>query len=252
MAQKNSDKFEQLGTKIHPAMAEVLNAVCDSLGVDIYHLLQWFAYTLIRAAAPMHRLDPRIQKLMTMMESDAGWQKAFNLASREQLNIAQCILIVEQKNHKGFGAVMIERPFMGDATQTECVDNILETVVEVTMPGVYRRLREMGASMECTNLMDVLLTLLDAQEIVKLSDDIKHEGPQYGDRAENGRPYAYGKKTKSVHHRTPDSFANAQTTIRFNDEDRELADEEANGWHDRDLGEEIDDRVGSRPFGYES
>lgn len=46
--QKNSDQFEQLGTKIDPAMAEELNAVCDSLQVDIYNLLQWFCYTLTR------------------------------------------------------------------------------------------------------------------------------------------------------------------------------------------------------------
>lgn len=49
--QKNSDQFEQLGTKIDPAMAEELNAVCDSLQVDIYHLPQWFCYTLHRRAA---------------------------------------------------------------------------------------------------------------------------------------------------------------------------------------------------------
>ena len=252
MAKNKDERFEQLGTKIDPSMAEVLNACCDAMGVDVYHLLQWFAYVVVKASSDLHALDPRIQKLMTMLDRDAGWQNAFNLCNPDRLKIAQVVLILEQENHKGFGAVMVDKPFFNEARQTECVDDILETVVEVTMPGVYRRLREMGASMECTNLMDVLLTLLDAQELVKLSDDIKHEGPQYGDRAENGRPYAYGKKTKSVHHRTPDSFANAQTTIRFNDEDRELADEEANGWHDRDLGEEIDYRVGSRPFGYES
>lgn len=251
MEQKNHNQYDVLGTKVHPAMGEVLNAVCDSLGVDIYHLLQWFAYTLIRAAAPMHNLDPRIQKLMAMMESDAGWQKAFNIAARDKMNIAQCILILEQKHHKGFGAVMIDKPWMGEARQTECVDDILETVVEVTMPGVYRRLREMGASMGCTNLMDVLLTLLDAQDLIRLSDDIKQEGPQIGDRAENGRPYAYGKKTKSVHHRTPDSYANSQTTIHFGDDDRELADEEALGYN-RDLGNEADNRLGCKPFGYES
>lgn len=79
--QKNSERFEQLGTKIDPAMAEVLNAACDALQVDVYHLLQWFTYTVIKAASPMHELDPRIRKIMTLLESDAGWQEAFNLAT---------------------------------------------------------------------------------------------------------------------------------------------------------------------------
>ena len=66
---EETKRFEGLGTKIDSAMAEVLDACCNALGVDVYHLLQWFAYTIIRASAPMHELDPRIQKLMTLMES---------------------------------------------------------------------------------------------------------------------------------------------------------------------------------------
>ena len=49
MTENNKERFEQLGTKIDPAMAEVLNACCDALQVDVYHLLQWFTYTIIRA-----------------------------------------------------------------------------------------------------------------------------------------------------------------------------------------------------------
>ena len=128
------DRFEQIGSKIDPAMAEVLDACCNALEVDIYHLIQWFCYVIVKASAPMHALDPRIQKLMTMLESDAGWQNAFNLANPDDLNVAQVVLILEQKNHRGFGAVMIDKPFMSAAMrQTECVDDILERVTEVTM-----------------------------------------------------------------------------------------------------------------------
>ena len=244
MPQKNSEQFEQLGTKIDPAMAEVLNAVCDSLQVDIYHLLQWFCYTLIRAAAPMHRLDPRIQKLMTMMESDSGWQQAFNLANRKQLRIAQCILILEQDTRRGLGAVMIDRPFFQEAQQTECVDDILERVAEVTMPGVYRRLRMMGAKMGCQNLMDVLLTLLDAQTIIDLEEEDRAEGPQMGDRADNGRPYAYGKRTKAKQRRTIDGEARRQQRLNFNspaDSDDQQGD----------TATDLEDRLGFKPFGSE-
>ena len=221
MPQKNSDQFEQLGTKIDPAMAEVLNAVCDSLQVDIYHLLQWFCYTLIRAAAPMHRLDPRIQKLMTMMESDAGWQHAFNLANRSRLRIAQCILI-------------------------------LERVAEVTMPGVYRRLRMMGAKMGCQNLMDVLLTLIDAQTIIDLDEADRAEGPQMGDRADNGRPYAYGKRTKAKQRRTVDGEARRQQRFAFDHDDTTTATETHDSTHtDHDTADDLEQRTGFKPFGSE-
>lgn len=226
---EENKRFEGLGTKIDPAMAKVLNACCDALGVDVYHLLQWFAYTIIRASAPMHALDPRIQKLMTMLESDAGWQQAFNMANPNGLKVAQAILILEQEGRKGFGAVMIDKPFFGDARQTECVDEILERVTEVTMHGIYRRLRLMGAKMDCQNLSDVLLTMIDNEHDRLNEEGFMAELPGMGDHANNGRQVAYGKKSKSKQHRTPDSLAMDQRII-FDDYDREIAEYEAQGW----------------------
>ena len=232
---EETKRFEQLGTKIDPAVAEVLNACCDALQVDVYHLLQWFAYTIIRASAPMHELDPRIQKLLAMMESDVGWQQAFNIANPNGLKVAQAILILEQEGRKGFGAVMIDRPFFGDARQTECVDSILERVTEVTMRGIYRRLRLMGAKMDCQNLSDVLLTMIDAQTILDLDEGFRAELPGMGDYNYNGKQVAYGKKTKAKQHRTPDSVAQDQR-IKFDDYDREVADYEVQDWEGEHRG----------------
>jgi hypothetical protein len=233
---EDKKRFEGWGTKIDPAMAEVLNACCDALEVDGYHLLQWFCYTIIRAAAPLHELDPRIQKLLAMLESDAGWQQAFNLANPNGLKVAQAILILEQEGRKGFGALMIDRPFCGDARQTECVDEILERVTQVTMHGIYRRLRDMGVVMECQSLSDVLLTMIDEQTNLNFGEGFRAEMPGMGDHADNGRQVAYGKKSKAKQHRTPDSYAQDQR-IKWNDNDREVSDYEAKDWegehHDR-------------------
>ena len=228
MAKNKDERFEQLGTKIDPAMAEVLNACCDAMGVDVYHLLQWFAYTIVKASAPMHSLDPRIQKLMTMLDRDAGWQNAFNLCNPDRLKVSQVILILEQENHKGFGAVMIDKPWMGAMmNQTECYDTILERVASVTMPGLYRRLRDMGADMECDSLMDVLLTMLDAQDIQNLNEANAAEGPQMGDIA-YGKVVAYGKRTKRKKHFTPDTMP--VTGNLFDDIDHEAPAPKTEEW----------------------
>ena len=239
--QKDSDKFVGIGSKIDPAMNDVLNACCDILQVDVYHLLQWFAYTIVRASSPMHELDPRIQKLLAMMESDVGWQRAFNIANPGELKVAQLIMILEQPGRKGFGAVMIDRPFMGDARQTECVDQILERVTEVTMHGIYRRLRLMGAKMDCHNLSDILLTMIDAQTMLDLDEGFRAELPGMGDHADNGRKVAFGKKTKAKQHRTPDSLAQDQR-IRFTEEDKLTAQDEV------DSGKDMDKEMGFRPI----
>lgn len=238
MRKNKDERFEQLGTKIDPAMAEVLNACCDAMGVDVYHLLQWFAYTIVKASSPMHQLDPRIQRLMTMLDRDAGWQNAFNLCNPDKLKVSQVILILEQEGHKGFGAVMVDKPFFDEARQTECVDDILERVTEVTMSGIYRRIRQMGAEMDCNNLSDVLLTMLDAQDLLNVTERNNSELPQMGDRAENGRPVAYGKRTKRKKHFTPDTMP--MQRMIFDDDDKALADMEAN-YTVEDLEGEIHD-----------
>ena len=90
--------------------------------------------------------------------------------------------------------------------QTECVDDILERVCEVTMSGIYRRLRVMGADMECNNLSDILLTMLDIQDLLNAEERDINEGPQMGDVAQNGKVLAYGKRTKRKKHYTPDTI----------------------------------------------
>ena len=229
MAKTKDERFEQLGTKIDPAMAEVLDACCNAMGVDVYHLLQWFAYVVVKASSDLHALDPRIQKLMTMLDHDAGWQNAFNLCNPDKLKVAQVVLILEQQGHKGFGAVMIDKPWMGAMMrQTECVDDILERVCEVTMSGIYRRLRVMGADMECNNLSDILLTMLDVQDLLNAEERDTSEGPQMGEIAPNGRAVAYGKRTKRKKHFTPDTMP-TQRTI-FEDFDRDQGTEKLNDW----------------------
>ena len=227
----NKEPYELLQTKISPQQAELLDAICNVLGVNTYQIFQMFFYTLCKASAPMHELSPEIRKLMTLMETDAGWAEAFNMANPERLKVAQVVLILEQKNHKGFGAVMIDRPFMSDARMTECVDDILERVCEVTMHGIYRRLRLIGAEHDCKNLSDILLTMVDAQTILDMDEASKVEMKGEAMYDYRGRPIQYGTKSKAKQHRTPDSLANdqriKQQTIVFDDFDREAADQEA-------------------------
>ena len=230
MSQNNKENYALLQTKISPQQAELLDAICNALGVNTYQIFQMFFYTLCKASAPMHELSPEIRKLMTLMETDAGWAEAFNMANPERLKVAQAVLILEQQDHKGFGAVMIDKPFMSDARMTECVDDILERVCEVTMHGIYRRLRLMGARKDCKNLSDVLLTMIDEQTILDMDEESKVEMKGEALYDYRGRPIKYGARTKAKQHRTPDSLANdqriKQQTIVFDDFDRETAERE--------------------------
>ena len=104
------------------------------------------------------------------------------------------------------------------------------------MHGIYRRLRLFGARMDCKNLSDVLLTMIDAQTIMEMDEESKVEMKGEALYDYRGRPIKYGARTKAKQHRTPDSLANdqriKQQTIVFDDFDRETADNEVklNDW----------------------
>lgn len=227
--QKQKDGTYTVSVKLQASQVELLNAICNALGVNSYQIFQMFFYTLMRASAPMHELSPEIRKIMTLMESDAGWAEAFNMANPNDLDVAQCILILQQKDKRGFGAVMIDRPFMSDARMTECVDDIMERTFEVTMRGVYHRMRRLMGAGGYIHLTDMMLTMLDAQTIIELDaqDQIEMKGEGMYDH--RGRKIEYGKKTKTHGHRTPDSVAQDQR-ITFPDFERDKPSEQLKEW----------------------
>ena len=256
MSKQKDDKHVVYSVKVSPDQAAVLDKICETIGVNSYQMFQMFAYTMARAAAPQHELDPRIRKVMTMMETDASWAKAFNLANHNDLDVAQVVLILQQRDKRGSGAVMIDKPFMGEARMTECTDDILERVCEVTMHGIYRRLRLIGGMMKCNNLSDVLLNLIERQgkDLREEDDRIQMQGE--AEFSESGRRIEYGKRTKAKHHRTPDGDAMRQQRFVFDDNDREIADMEAQGWEGEHRQTEepptnMEEELGFRPHGEE-
>jgi hypothetical protein len=238
------EKFEPMGTKISPSAAVVWNAVCEALETDTYHLLQQFIYAMIRGASEQHEKSPEIERLMQALDLDAGWQNAINLcAPNGKLSIAQMILIVEQEGKKGFGAVMLDKPFMGECQQTENVDRIFERLTEVIFKRTYMKLREAGQMMKVKSQRELLETMADATILQELNEGFAREMPGMGEHAYNGRTYGYGKKTKAKQKRTPDSVADDkryhQPHIVFDDYDRtttDVSDEE------RDLDKELSTR----------
>ena len=229
--QNNQQGFEPKGTKINPAMAVVWDAVCDALGTNTYDLIQQFIYSVIRAASEQHDKSPEIQRLMDALDIDPGWQNAINLcAPNGRLKIAQMVLIVEQDGKQGFGMVMLDKPYIGDVQQTENVNLIIERVIEVGMKRLYKKLRSIKEEMKCNWMSDVLASMIDAQDLLNTEQSNSEEMPGIGDYHDHGKRVVYGNKHKRVPHRTPDSVANSQMSIQWDDNDREMADMEAQDW----------------------
>ena len=93
------------------------------------------------------------------------------------------------------------------------------------MHGIYRRLRLMGARMDCKNLSDVLLTLVDAQTVLEMDEESKAEMKGEAMYDVRGRRIEYGKKTKGFKHRTPDSLDPNRNRLLFQDIDHNTGED---------------------------
>jgi len=249
---QKDDGFVTVATKVPPHVAEFLNIFAAAKGTDIYGLLQLFIQTIIRAAKCETELDPQTRLLLHMLEMDSDWNHAFNFSSPSAAtDIAQVILVLQQyegrganrRPRKGYGLMMIDKPFLPGKKpkRTFCVDDIFERVTEIAMKGLYKELRMIGVKAKTKSVRQTLMQLCDAAKLTLMDEEMEEELPDLGNYHDFGRVIEWGNRTKQRKHRTPDSLANAQQRIVFDDFDRETADREAFGSDPDDERKEADD-----------
>lgn len=229
--------IKNVSTKIPIWVAELLNIICQARGTDIYGLMQLVLEFIIETAKVNGPVPPQMKTLLNMLKMDADWNKAFSFANpTATMDVAQVILVLQQHDGKtprqGFGLAMIDKPWLpGETPQmTLCVDDILERVTEVSMKGLYDELRRMGALLKTDSMRETLTLMCDTQLQDSLREMDAAEMPGYGQHHDYGKAIEYGRRFKRKHHRTPDSVANSQQRIIFDDYDRDIADYEAKEW----------------------
>ena len=228
--------FELVQTKVPTHIKQLLDILAGQRGMSTYELLQLLINGFITAAKTNGPLSPQMKMLLEVLQTDTSWKGAFSFTGLSgTTDVEQVILIMRQRDQAGrakpgFGIAMIDRPFCGGTTMTICVDEILERVVEVSMKGLYRQLRQIGVSLDSESMRETLTMLCDAKAIEDLNEQDRLELPGYGEYHEFGKRIEYEKKYKRKPHRTPDSLANSQQRIVFTDDDREISELEAKNW----------------------
>jgi hypothetical protein len=218
--QSNQDKHVVVATKLSRPAAERLAKIAKHKGMTIYELIQMVCDTLIRYMDDRHNLSEEMERAMSIFEHMVGWADALNLADPTvQKEIAQAVYIFQDANgeKKGFRAVMVDKPFMGQWTEDQNVMHIFERIFNICMPDLYMKLFRARILLGCNNVSEVINLLADAQVIMHLNDEYRKDFED-ADRADNGHAVQYGQKTKGLQHRTPDSVAQDQ---RFNFDDWE-------------------------------
>jgi hypothetical protein len=160
-----------------------------------------------------------------------GWADALNLADPTvNKEVAQAVYIFQDADgqKKGFRATMVNKPFMGIWEEDSNVMHIFERIFNICMPELYMKLFRARILLECETVSEVINMLCDAQIIEQLNAGYRQDFEEAA-RTDSGKTYAYGKKTKGLQHRSPDSIARDQR-IKFDDYDREVADYEVQDW----------------------
>ena len=226
---QNEGKYKTVATKISPAMAEVLSAIAKAKGMEVYELIQLCCWFIVKMSSPEHNLSEELEKLMILFHNEPGWADAFNLCNPSAVaDIEEEILILQQEGKHGLGAVKITKPWMGVWKQTECVEDIVERVIEVCLPGIYKRLRYLTTDLGCESIVDTLVTLADAQMIERLNEMNRQEYEEAANYTEGGRQLEYGQRTRQKKHLSPDS-PGFQTRIDFDEYDAGTIDATDNG-----------------------
>lgn len=247
--------YATFSVKVTQAVYDLVNILCEGLehGTNGNDLFKMFIQTFVESAKHEGPLSDDMKTFLNILNMEPGWHKAFNFADvTARSEVAQVILILQQAGRHGFGLTMIDKPWMGEPTQTMCVDDILERVVKVSMPGLAKRLDAIGEKFCCTSMRETLTLLCEYMSDYLQREEDQAELPGYGEHHDYGKAIEYGKKHKRVPHRTPDSVANQQQRIVFDDYDREVADYEAKDWEGehRQHGDDLPEGM-TRPFDQE-
>ena len=233
--QINNDGTATVACKVPATWIPLLKLIAASRDAVINDLLKMCLHFIIETAKLTTEPSPEMRALLNMMRVDANWASMFNYVSNGQLDVAQAILILQQskdgKPREGFGMAMFNKPFMGEGYQTLSKDEILERVVEIAMGyDDYKHLRDIGEYLGTGSIRETLSHMIDAQLIHNLNESDREELPGYGEFHDFGKMLKYGNKYVRKPRRTPDSLANSQQKIVFDDFDREVAGYEVKDW----------------------
>lgn len=225
MSEEIKDNYVLLQTKVKRREAERLERIAKGRGTNIYGLLQLMCQFIVRTASGEYNLSDDINRLLTLFHFEPGWKDAYNSCDpTADIEIAQEVLILQQPGRRGFGAVMVNKPFMGQWTETECVDDIIDRVIEVCAPGIYKRVHCLMEQMETESIIDLLVTITDGRIIYELEEANRREIQQADNIASNGRAMEYGARTRRKKHFDPDSMPQQ---IHFDAFDSDIAKEES-------------------------
>ena len=182
---KTENKTMQLQTKVSPEVYARLEAIGDKYGFSIFQLLRMLLDCIIRFMDDQHNLSEDLQRVIRMFDDMKSWGKSICLADNDQeLVIDGVIYIMRAKGNAGYRVAMVERPKWKDTeegrkyegTETYNVQLILERVVEIINPNLYKHLRQLAVDeFHTESVYDTISTIVNLYQPNQSEDEFRKE-----------------------------------------------------------------------------
>ena len=231
---KTENKICKLQTKVSPEAYARLESIGDKYGFSIFQLLRMLLDCIIRFMDDQHNLSEDLQKVIRMFDDMKAWGRSICLADDDQeLVIDGAIYILRAKDNAGSRLVMIERPTWKDTEEgrkyegmtTYNVQTILERVVEIINPNLYRHLRQLAVNeFHTESVYDTISTIINLYQPDTKEDEFRkefedndwHKGAKMHDEV----------RTKRRHSHSMDYFEGQQRLFDNDNQNEENHDRE--------------------------
>lgn len=197
-----SEKYKVIATKVRPEVKEQIGALCKSRGLNEYQMLQMMCDCIVRYMDDRHNLSSELEKAMAIFEHMNGWREAYNLADPStDMQVAEAVYIHEDAAGKRHGQRV---SWVTRWEQTDNIIDIYEHITEVMLPELYRKMKTLADEMQCANIIELLLALVDSQTAERIDEQFRNEFMDA--RTDNGKTLEYGERTRRKKHYTPDNM----------------------------------------------
>lgn len=209
--------YKAISTKVSPWVFVQLTKIAAKTNRTIYDYLQLFCDVVIRYMSDRTNLSDDINAIIQTFVDDLESKAAFNFCDLEGAIVDKAIYFLGNEKKQGLRAVMVHRPEFGEAKMDVNVERILEMIFCCISNRLYLRLRRIGAEMECQNMVETLDMLCRLHETEDVFAEIRKDFED-ADRHDYGNKPSDNRYKRKMH-RTPDSVAAQEQTIRFEPED---------------------------------
>lgn len=211
MSEVKHDNMENVSTKVNAEFKALFEGLCQQMGLKPYNVLQLCAEAIVLMRDEEHNLSDDMRRIIRMFEGIYDCANRICLAdNRDEFEVVGAIYLLRNKDKAGNRMVLVE-PLFGEMNATYNTNTIVEKVLHIVSPSLYRLLLEIGDDMQTSSMVDTIHRVVDLYRENPMEQEVLD---MFGDtrRMENGRQMSSGPYKRTMTN-SMEAFERRQTSL---------------------------------------